>query len=48
MSRRPDHIPDPGAHPWIVPLIRDLRQLAFTAPVTFPVGENGCGKSTLL
>lgn len=28
--------------------IRGLRQLAFTAPVTFFVGENGSGKSTLL
>ena len=34
--------------PWTVPLIAGLREQAFTASVTFLVGENGCGKSTLL
>ena len=48
LSRRRDHTPDPAAHPWTVPLVRDLQDLSFTAPVTFLVGENGCGKSTLL
>ncbi len=34
--------------PLSLPLIRDLHELSFTAPVTFLVGENGSGKSTLL
>jgi len=34
--------------PLSLPLIRDLEAIAFTAPVTFLVGENGSGKSTLL
>jgi predicted ATPase len=34
--------------PWTLPLIRNLEELEFSAPVTFLVGENGCGKSTLL
>jgi predicted ATPase len=37
-----------GAFPWTVPALRALRELRFTAPVTFLMGENGCGKSTLL
>ena len=37
-----------GAFPWTVPALRHLRELRFTAPVTFLMGENGCGKSTLL
>src|SRR5579883_130799 len=34
--------------PWTLPLIRDLEELEFRAPITLLVGENGCGKSTLL
>ncbi|MGQ0604861.1 MAG: AAA family ATPase [Anaerolineales bacterium] len=34
--------------PFTIPVIRTLGELAFTAPVTFFVGENGSGKSTLL
>jgi len=34
--------------PWSMRLFRDLKELHFTAPVTFFVGENGSGKSTLL
>jgi predicted ATPase len=36
------------AFPWTVPALRGLRELRFTSPVTFLMGENGCGKSTLL
>ncbi len=36
------------AFPWTVPALRALREMRFTAPVTFLMGENGCGKSTLL
>jgi predicted ATPase len=34
--------------PFTLPLIRELGELRFAAPVTFFVGENGSGKSTLL
>ncbi len=34
--------------PLSLPLIRDLEEMNFTAPITFLVGENGSGKSTLL
>lgn len=36
------------AFPWTVPALRALREVRFTAPVTFLMGENGCGKSTLI
>jgi len=48
LRRRPEHTPDFSTFPWSLPLVRDLDELEFTAPVTFLVGENGCGKSTLL
>jgi predicted ATPase len=44
--RRGAHSDD--AFPWTVPALRALREVRFTAPVTFLMGENGCGKSTLL
>jgi predicted ATPase len=34
--------------PWTVPVVAALRDLEFTTPVTFFVGENGSGKSTVL
>jgi len=34
--------------PFNIPTIRKLKELEFTQPVTFLVGENGTGKSTLL
>ncbi len=34
--------------PFSLPLVRQLGELRFAAPVTFFVGENGSGKSTLL
>jgi predicted ATPase len=48
LRRRPDRATDLGSFPWSLPLVRDLESLAFTAPVTFLVGENGSGKSTVL
>ena len=39
---------DPPGFPFNLPVIQALEALAFTAPVTFFVGENGSGKSTLL
>jgi len=40
--------PDGAPYPFTVPAVRELRELRFTSPVTFFVGENGSGKSTLL
>ena len=37
-----------GEFPWSMKLFRELKELQFTAPVTFFVGENGSGKSTFL
>jgi predicted ATPase len=34
--------------PFTLEIVRSLRELRFTAPVTFFVGENGSGKSTIL
>ncbi|MFE0759074.1 AAA family ATPase [Inquilinus sp. NPDC058860] len=47
IRRRPGFAPD-GRFPWTIPVVAGLERLAFTAPVTFLVGENGCGKSTLI
>lgn len=44
--RNPDALPD--GYPFSIPVVRTLDDLAFSAPVTFLVGENGSGKSTLL
>jgi predicted ATPase len=48
LRRRPDAAVDRDRFPWTLPVVRNLDELEFTAPVTFLVGENGCGKSTLL
>ncbi len=37
-----------GAFPFNLPIIKSLRAIELSAPVTFLVGENGSGKSTLL
>jgi predicted ATPase len=34
--------------PFNLAIVRSLKELAFTSPVTFFVGENGSGKSTLM
>jgi predicted ATPase len=34
--------------PFNLPIVQSLREIEFTSPLTFFVGENGCGKSTLL
>lgn len=49
----PDHhLPHGGQIPWPfdVPCVEQLAKegMAFTAPITFLVGENGSGKSTLV
>ena len=38
----------PSGFPFSLPLIQNLTEVTFEAPVTFFVGENGSGKSTLL
>ena len=38
----------PADFPFSLPIIQNLDEIIFTAPVTFFVGENGSGKSTLL
>jgi len=43
-----DSVEDAAAFPFSIPAIRSLSTLAFTAPVTFLVGDNGTGKSTLI
>jgi predicted ATPase len=48
LRRRPDAAVDLTRFPWSPPLVRDLEDVEFAAPVTFLVGENGSGKSTLL
>jgi len=37
-----------GPYPFNVPVLQDLDEMTFSAPVTYFVGENGSGKSTLL
>lgn len=45
--RFPEHDPA-GPYPFNVPVLQNLEEMTFTAPITFFVGENGSGKSTLL
>jgi predicted ATPase len=39
---------DEGNFPFDLEIVKSLRELHFSSPVTFLVGENGSGKSTLL
>ena len=39
---------DKGSFPFNLEIVKSLREIQFTAPVTFLVGENGSGKSTVL
>jgi predicted ATPase len=43
-----ERFPTSAAYPFNLPVVRETRLLAFTAPVTFFCGENGSGKSTFL
>ncbi len=43
-----ERFPRSDCYPYRLPVLQQTGSLAFTAPVTFFVGENGCGKSTLL
>jgi predicted ATPase len=40
--------PEQENFPFSLPILQNLKDLKFTSPVTFFVGENGSGKSTLL
>ena len=44
----PEQYPTRDRYPFNQPLFHHTRNLVFSAPVTFFVGENGSGKSTLL
>ncbi|MCC6299930.1 MAG: AAA family ATPase [Anaerolineales bacterium] len=39
---------DDGVFPFTLEIVKSLREMRFTSPVTFFVGENGSGKSTVL
>ena len=43
-----DRFPSRSEHPFCLPVLREAKELSFSKPVTFFVGENGSGKSTLL
>jgi predicted ATPase len=42
------HYPTREYYPFNLPVFQQPLALAFSAPVTFFIGENGCGKTTLL
>ena len=42
------HTQDIDSFPFNLDVVKSLRGMEFTAPVTFFVGENGSGKSTVL
>jgi predicted ATPase len=44
----PDQYPTRDHYPFNLGIFHEPRELAFSSPVTFFVGENGTGKSTLL
>lgn len=48
ITLRPFLESDGSDFPFTVPVIRSLREIKFTSPVTFFVGENGSGKSTVM
>lgn len=48
INYRPLSSDPPDRYPFNLPVIEQLPELTFDAPVTFFVGENGSGKSTLM
>lgn len=48
VTLHPERYPDREAYPFRIPVLRETRELALAAPVTFFAGGNGSGKSTLL
>jgi predicted ATPase len=44
----PEKFPTTNHYPYNLKLLKETKNLVFTSPVTFFVGENGSGKSTLL
>lgn len=43
-----DRFPARDDYPFCLPVLREAKEISFSKPVTFFVGENGSGKSTLL
>jgi len=48
VSLKREDVPSFAEYPFSLPIIRELRSIAFDAQVTFLIGENGSGKSTLI
>lgn len=48
ITLRMDEVESFDEYPFNIPVLKDFRQLEFTSPVTFLIGENGTGKSTLV
>lgn len=48
ITRKHNVLPEKDRYLLSIPALRDLKELDFSSPVTFFVGENGSGKSTLL
>lgn len=48
VSLQSERYPTQEHYPFSLPIFRQTKELTFTRPVTFLVGENGTGKSTLL
>ncbi len=48
MTVREFHVQDVDSFPFNLEVVKSLRGIEFSAPVTFFVGENGSGKSTIL
>lgn len=45
---RVDEEQDEKSYPFSIPAVRDIKDIIFSTPVTFLVGENGSGKSTIV
>ena len=48
VSLHPENYPSADQYPFSLPILNQTKEIPFTRPVTFFVGENGTGKSTLL
>lgn len=48
ITLRPFDKRDSGGFPFTLDLVKSLREIVFSSPVTFFVGENGSGKSTIM